>query len=970
MSNTLNISQDKLQNVAGQTGDFVNLVVNQGVKWIDNYLKHEKKYVTNFLLKQKRREFKRIGAVLDKKPVISLFGASQVGKSYMANNLLYNSDNKLLVYDHVNDQNIDFIKYINPEGHGNEATSAVTRFTADRETDKKRLPVKLKLFNPKDIVTVICDTYFYDYNDKGFPSKDDVKIARESILKYKGTIPQSYITDDDVYEIQEYLEKYFPKEKNQFIKDLSERDSDTGANFWDILAYSIQTIDSSNWVHVFKILWNNHEEISELFNLSIQELSKIKFSKIVFTDFNTINRSSSKAIISTKTLDSYFADTHFFQIQLPDYQSISIEAGKLCFLTAEIVLSVSQGSIDNRSFIKHTDIIDFPGARSRPEIRDLTNESRLEMLLRGKVSYLFNEYSINRKSNILSACMRTAQTNVTTMPRLINQWIDDNIGNNASIRTNRVTGQIPPLFVIFTWWNTQLEFKKATDNLDPTERIEKLFETRYQQEIIGGYKWHDEWIFKNNKLTKFSNFYLLRDFKESENIFKNNGNNEIDSIDDYANSFTNPEQKQFHETYFKKFVDYHKTKQQFFEDPEMNFLEASTPNKDGSELIIKNLVPVASNTVSVPIYEDVLLKTFAEINEILKEEYHDEDADKQIKEAHSEGGKIQAYMNKIFGKDAFYFGDFIEKLSITEKEIYELNHTLLRDIVLIKNSNIRDILFYRESSPRLVLGQKKTDDLYKSNLEILRQDYAQPTTKATEELFQKLDIDLDELFFGEFNIPNKSDSLAEAAKLYWFETKLKSDRFKYFVELGFDQALLEKLLANLKINFDKIRMPKIIAQNIGTYVDVDKKVDEAEDMIAHITSGIINEYVNSVGWSFLEEEEKKKIQDTNIANNLSLQIPDDEDIFVSLDKVADSSDRMSVEKLIDFMDELNENLEKTPLDMETIKAVPMIKNYRRWRELLKISFIANCKIPTYDINANRQLGEILELMKKYNFSIQ
>jgi len=965
----LNISQDKLQNVANQTGDFVNTVVNQGVKWIDSYLKDEKKYETNFLLKQKRREFKRIGAVLDKKPVISLFGASQVGKSYMANNLLYNSDNKLLVYDHVKDDNIDFIKYINPEGHGNEATSAVTRFTSERETDKKRLPVKLKLFSPKDIVTVICDTYFYDYNDKGFPSEADVKNAADSIIKYKGTVTQSYITDDDIYEIQEYLEKYFPKQKNLFIGHLAKRNSDTWANFWDILAYSIQTIDSSNWVHVFKILWNNHDEISELFSLSIQSLSKIKFPKIVYTDFTTINRSSGKAIISTKTLEGFFTDSQFFKIQLPDFQNDTIEAGKLCFLTAEIVLSVSQGSIDNRSFIKHTDIIDFPGARSRPEIRDLTKESRIEMLLRGKVSYLFNEYSINRKSNILAACMRTKQTDVTTIPRLINQWIEDNIGNNANVRTNRISGKIPPFFVIFTWWNTQLEFKVKTDNPNPIERIEKLFETRYKQEIIGGYEWHDEWIYKNNKLTKFSNFYLLRDFKESESIFKNDGKNEIGDRDNYQNSFTNPEQKQFHEIYFKKFVEYHKSKQHFFEDPEMNFLEASTPNKDGSELIIKNLVPVASNTVSLPIYEDVLLKTYEEINEILRQEYHDEDSDKQIQLAHSEGGKIHAYMNKIFGKDAFYFGDFIEKLSISEKEIYELNHPLLRDIILIKNSNIRDIFFYRESSPRLVLGKKKSDELYKSNVEILRQDYGQATTKATEELFENLKIDLNELFFGEFNIPNKSDSLAEAAKLYWFETRLKLDRFKFFVDLGFDKELLEKLLANLKINFDKIRMSKIIAEHIGNYVDVDKKVDEAEDMIAHITAGIINEFVNSVGWSYLDEEEKKKIRDTNIANNLNLQIPVDKDVFVSLDKITYSSDRMSVERLINFMDELNKNLENPTLDPETIKAVPMIKNYRRWRELLKISFIANCKIPNYDINANRQLGEILELMKNYNFSI-
>ena len=49
--------------------------------------------------------------------------------------------------------------------------------------------------------------------------------------------------------------------------------------------------------------------------------------------------------------------------------------------------------------------------------------------------------------------------------------------------------------------------------------------------------------------------------------------------------------------------------------------------------------------------------------------------------------------------------------------------------------------------------------------------------------------------------------------------------------------------------------------------------------------------------------------------------------------------------------------------------VPMIKNYERWCELMKISLVANCNIPTYDIEANQQLGLILDKIKEYNFSL-
>ncbi|MCC5944870.1 MAG: hypothetical protein JJT94_08035 [Bernardetiaceae bacterium] len=948
------IPQDKLQNIANNTGQLVE-VINEGIQWVNHYLKDATRADTNYDVKKYRRTLNKVKAVVTEKPVIALFGASQVGKSYMANNLLYDNDNKLLVYNHPDNETIDFIKYINPEGKGNEATGAVTRFTADYEQDKNRFPVKIKVFSPKDVIAILCDTYYYDFNDRNpLPSKEHIKEHIQEIASLKGSSKQTVLNDDDIYEVKEYVEKYFFK--NSFVMEL--RDS----GFWDVVADAISHIPHTSWVAVLEILWNKHKEISGIFRTFMNYLNELEFQTEMFVRFEALYRKSGRALINVQTLQDLFDDNHSFQVQSKVGKVFTASAAKLCFVTSEIALSVSQGSIDNRPFIKEVDIIDFPGARSRPEVHDLAEKSLLEMLLRGKVSYLFNYYSSNYKSNTLSVCMRTQQTNVTTVPRLVNQWIEDNLGENAEERTANIKSDISPLFIIFTWWNTQLEFKKATDDPDPSERIEKLFETRFRQEVIGDYKWHEQWMFKGGALSRFYNFYLLRDFKESLGIF----NTDADGKEDPNNPFTSPEQEDFHKRYFDKFVEYHKNENRFFPNPEMNFEEASTVNKDGSELIIKNLVPVSSNTVSVPIYLNILNKSLEKAQAELDKHYHSDKADEQIRDAARIGSELQLKMNIVFGLDAFYFGSFVEHLTVSEDEIIEFYHVLLRSEKLVRKKDTNQYILIRARSPRIT-----SDKTFTENLEVLRQDYNRDSLEETEQFFVENEgIDLNELFYGDLhNLQNNSLILAENAKDYWIEKKLNPDKFEYFIEKGFNKNLLERLFDNLKVSFKKLKISKKIASEIREFVDVNQRIDMAEDMIAHITAGKINEFVNSVGWSYYSDEEKFKIKETNKANNLNLTIPEDKEMFYSLEKTDELAEenRMSVERLIDYMDNLNENLSRRPIDLETIKYVPMIRNYQRWSELMRISFIANCDIPTYNVEANQELGQILDKLKNFKY---
>jgi hypothetical protein len=976
------IPQDKLTHIASQTGNLVELV-NDGIGWADTFLSNENKVETKYDVKKYRRTLKKIKAVVDKKPVIALFGASQVGKSYMANNLLYNKDNKLMIYNHqgkidanniYDKQELDFLVYLNPEGGGKEATAVVTRFTSDRESDSNKLPVKVKLFDVKDIVNILCDTYGSEFKEENVLANKEKIIEHIKVIKtFIIQTPQEILSDDDIYEVKEYLERYWDKQ-GYFLESLKE------AGFWDFLADNIKYIPQDKWGKVLEILWNKHIEITDVFETILTSLSKLKFSKVAHISFEAIVRTSSKSIVNVATLlQDFYNDSTFFQIQLEDGQITQIAAGKLCLLAIEITLSVSNGTIENRNFIENVDIIDFPGARSRFELSELSQENIANMLLRGKVSYLFNSYSTNYQTNTLAYCVKTVKTDVPQMPSLIENWINYNLGSTLEKRTSNLESlPIPPLFVIFTWWNTQLFAERAT-NEDPTERVESQFRTLVKQEIMTDKKWPNQWMNKNGITAKFQNYYLLRDFERSGGTFNQNKEFVEYTTDLYDenkklllyennNFFAETKQLEYNSAYFDKFKEFHNSSQGLFENPEKSFLEASVPGKDGSELIIEKLKPVSSNKVSVPIYLNVLNDAVAKLNKELGKHYHSSDSEESLRKSAQDATNIQFKMDIVFGLEAYYFGRFIEHLTLTESEIVSFYHDLLVNRVMVEKKDTSAYVLLRTRNNNL--DATKTFD---ENLTILMNNYHLGSLEETKKRFEEGEnIDLKELFYGgKTNLKENSLVLAEAAREYWFDTKLNTDKFQLFIDKGLEKGMLIKLFDNLKVSYDKkVKMTGRIASQVRHFVDVEKRIDKAEDMVAHITAGLINEFITSFGWSFYSEEDKIKLTEANKNSHLRLSIPNDKELFQALERINEpNNERMSVEYLLDYMNDLASNLNKIPIDEKAIEHVPMIKNYKRWSELMKISFIANNDIPTYNIEANKKLGTILEKIKEYHFAL-
>ena len=171
-----NYSQEDIALIKKFIGEKETLV-RQSVQWVEKNLKYEERNEVLLQLKYASNTFHKILQNIDSKPVMALFGASQVGKSYLIKNLL--STEKRAFEIQNGNEAYDFLQRINPAG-GKESTGLVTRFTVQQEVKYPNFPLKVRLLSAKDILIVILDAFFLDLKKiTSFISKRDLEAHAE-----------------------------------------------------------------------------------------------------------------------------------------------------------------------------------------------------------------------------------------------------------------------------------------------------------------------------------------------------------------------------------------------------------------------------------------------------------------------------------------------------------------------------------------------------------------------------------------------------------------------------------------------------------------------------------------------------------------------------------------------------------------------------------------------------------------------
>ncbi len=936
--------------------------IQNSIDWVNATLTGEKKKLAYSKLVDCRRKLNKIKFAIDENPAAAMYGESQMGKSYLVSGLLSTPENPFDVIDQ-DGKKYNFIKDINPRGDGGESTGLVTRFSLNYNWIEGKYPVKVRLLSIVDLVLLLCDTYYNDVKAHTSIEADELEKKINIIEKQKSDkdILHDIIVEDDILDIRDYFKIHF-KSKAPNLES---------STFFEKVSLIIQRFESSEWGSVFSLLWNENKPITDIFNILIHKYQEIDFADEVYVSYNAVlreygtlldvarlkeirNKTTSVETKYTPEADVFFMNRNGKAIEK------SVLKSYLSAIAAEIVFRLPEEIKEAKPFLEKTDLLDFPGARARLETyqNDINDEQIPQMILRGKVAYLFNKYSDNYKINTLLFCQGKNQSVQRLMPEILNRWICNFVGDTSKMRQNFInTSKLPPLFVIGTMFNLDLTFdhNDKPDNNDALNyRWLKRFSTILEKEIFNTetYDWLNNWT---DEQACFKNIYMLRDFyfssEEQNKLFKGYISDKKETEEILPSNYPN-----FRKDLRESFINYDFVKKHF-QNPSESWDRAASINEDGTGEIIKNLT-IAANNINQARREKFLL----ELNEIRKEvvvelekHYHSNNSDLLLLKAKETAGDIQLKLDVSFGKDPYFFGKMMQRFIITEGEIYNLYRDKLQSIELTEKINLEKYSSIRMSTPELSLSAD-----FETNLEILRKKYEKPSTEICKQDFEKEGIDLNELFYGSKNlIKNFSKTLAESLEIYWFEQCLKGKNYRNLIEI-FSESAVSDIMSMLQSLYHKLHLTDKIAESIRKYVDRYDNIEEVQEMIADISAEIINKFINTLGYSYYTAEDVEEINVANINNNLGLDINHD---YLS----HDSFSTENVANLFEVLDKLPDLLNENPINQEILKNVPSFSNYKKWRDLLKFGFISVCDIPNYDVKANEKLGLLKQECDEINY---
>lgn len=407
---------------------------------------------------------------------ISVFGASQAGKSYLISALARHGQEPLRV--EAGDVSVDFLAQINPVG-GGESTGLVTRFSIHKRPGLPDLPIVLRLLSQSDVVRIVANGFLADVDRDGTapPSAERLSSVLATAQAARQASDVGGFTESDVLELRDYLDRYF--RSHPVVTGL-------GSEYWAAAAAAAANLSPSERAHLFSPIWGELPELTGLCARLLTALADLGNATEGFCALDAlVPREDS--IIAVNTLDRLGEDGgKTVTVGTSAGRRVALPRPVVAALVAELRLVLTERPFD---FFEHTDLLDFPGGRSRENISDLprflAQPGNLSLFFRrGKVAYLYQAYLAEQELTAMLLCVGPSVQEVRTMPGMVMEWIEATHGATPAARAGKPTG----LFLVLTMFDRQFD-EKAGGTEPWSTRIEGALDRFLTME----FDWHKRW---------------------------------------------------------------------------------------------------------------------------------------------------------------------------------------------------------------------------------------------------------------------------------------------------------------------------------------------------------------------------------------------------------------------------------------------------------------------------------------------
>lgn len=623
----------------------------QSLAWIIEPANAERVGAARKIAEQQLRKLvvasRKILNAVDRPMCVGVFGPSQAGKSYLVSVLARKQDTPLMARFGDHGSEIDFIREINPGGD-RESTGLVTRFSIRPEASPPGSPVVLRMLSATDIAKVLGNSFFFD----GDPKKRQ-PLRPEAVLSVLGTARSrigprnAAVKDEDIWDLQDYFEKQFAG--LAYIETLSA--------YWEEAATLAPFLSVADQSELFSVLWGGIPRFTALYVELVTALERLGFPDVAYCPIEALVPRE-KSIIDVATLHGLGQkEGEELAIRSMAGPNVSLPRAVITALAAELRITITD---QPWPFFEHTDLLDFPGARSRQKVDfDTHFDDKLDALQdlfrRGKVAFLFDRYVAEQEISSILLCIRPSNQEVVELPDMIDRWIQVTHGATPADRARADTA----LFLVLTMMDQHFTEKAGDEGNNPADR----FKARLVASLTGYFGKAHRWPFEWTPGRPFNNTYWLRNpnFK-SEFLIRYDGNKEVEILPDKIDKVT-----MLRDAYLG--VD---EVRQHFREPAKAYDEALKLNDGGVTHLSENLALACKPDMKFNQIRERISSVTQEMRRVISPYFVDSDIKKRLEERQEASERILSGLSLSWDQNRF--GSAIKLLQISQNGISEHLH--------------------------------------------------------------------------------------------------------------------------------------------------------------------------------------------------------------------------------------------------------------------------------------------------------
>jgi hypothetical protein len=531
-------------------------------------------------LQKVRNQSRKLARAARRRMCVGVFGPSQAGKSYLVSILASRDGHPLQA--RFADRTYDFLREINPPGN-RESTGLVTRFGLGLSDVAPDFPVRVRLLTQTDIVKILGNSFLLDFDhQKAAFERPDGGAIRKRLAELRTKVmptPPGDLDADDVLDLIEYFDTFFAGVTSELRTD-----------YWREAIDLAPRLSGRDRAKLWSVLWYDFQPFTELYLTLYEGLEKLAFAPEALLGMDALIPRE-KSIIDVLTLDRLGADAGDTLLVRPKQadRAVSEDArlprSLVCALTAELNVAINEKPWD---FFDHTDLLDFPGARSRLKLANLQDVAKAkgvaeganplrELLLRGKVAYLFQRYSAERELSAMLLCIPDGNQEVRDLSDMMTAWIDQTIGATPAERAKQKNA----LFLVLT--KMDREFEQKAGETEESRRLR--WSARLNNSLVNNFR--GEWPTNWNGRPFDHTFWLRNPTVIDERLMDYRDGREVGVADAFAQRAIELR---------RHFVENFDV-QRHFTDPAHAWDEAFRPNDGGVSYLVKNLIPVCDPAI-------------------------------------------------------------------------------------------------------------------------------------------------------------------------------------------------------------------------------------------------------------------------------------------------------------------------------------------------------------------------------------